>query len=233
MRRRNGVRIFFKYYLLILSGVSFSLGIAILCLTPDGLGLTKRSVAVTFVQGFLKGHPPTGVYTGRRNRLDFSRLEPGDILLAGKPQAAYGHFTHAGLYLGQGDVLEGYVDCGLSRQPVTHYHSYDWACILRVELPPLERARVLEFATAQEFKPFYPAAFKPGQRYWNCTKIIWTAYQQVGLDLDPNVDLWVSPDALYFSPWVHVITAEGDLPLWKGEMPLCPVPIGCAGGSGS
>ena len=203
---------FFRHYFLILSSICLILTTAILVTAPRLPESAAQSLAATFTQGLLQGHAPTGIYTGRVNRLDFKHLQPGDILLGGKPKAAYGHFTHAGLYLGQGWVLEGYVDCGLSRQDVAHYHFYDWACILRVKLSPEEREKVLQYAQQQEFKPFYPAAFKTGERYWNCTKLIWAAYRQVGIDLDAASDLWISPDALYFSPYIEIITTEGEMP---------------------
>lgn len=204
---------FFRHYLLILTSVIIILVTAILICSPDIKLSSPSSLAATYIQNTLQGRAATGVYTGRINQLDLNLLQPGDILLGGKPQAAYGHFTHAGLYLGQGWVLEGYVDCGLSRQAVDHYRFYDWACILRVELPTAERGKVLQYALQQEFKPFYPVAFKSGERYWNCTKLIWAAYRQAGVDLDTFSDLWISPDAIYANPQVQRIAAEGEMPL--------------------
>ena len=204
---------FFKYYLLILPGIIMML-IALIII--DNPGYTHRfwqSAAPRYVYYYLEGRHPTGVSSGKSNRLDFSRLEPGDILLAGNSQSCYGHFTHAGIYLGEGRVLEGYVDCGISRQPLDHYRSYDWACILRVRIPEAKRRQAVEYALKQEFKTFYPAAFKGGENYWNCTKLIWEAFRRQGVDLDSFGDLWVTPDYIFRSPHVELVAGDGELPL--------------------
>jgi uncharacterized protein YycO len=165
------------------------------------------------VKNFLEGKTSTGVFSGRPNSLDFSTAEPGDILLAGDHGGSYGHFTHAGLYLGQGMVLEGYVDCGVSRQWEGHYRYYDWACIMRVKIPPEQRQAALDYALQQENKTFYPIAFKSGERYWNCTKVIWAAYLKQGVDLDSKNDLWVTPDSIYHSQMLEIVTSSGEMPL--------------------
>lgn len=203
---------FFRYYPLVLTGVVIILAAAIMLANPGYLYSLPQSVTACYVGNFFQGNIGTGYFTGCGNQLDFDRLHPGDILLGGKPGGAYGHFTHAGLYLGDNQVLEGYVDCGISRQPVNHYHHYDWACILRVQLPEEDRQQALDYALQQEFKPFYPAAFKPGERLWNCTKLIWAAYQRQGVDLDSNDDLWITPDAIYHSAHVQVIDQRGKMP---------------------
>ena len=172
----------------------------------------SRSVAVSYLQNVFQGRYGSGFFTGQRNQLDFSSLEPGDILLGGNPGGSYGHFTHAGIYVGNGEVMEGYVDCGISRQGAGHYRYYAWACVLRVKLPPEQRLRAAEYAARREGRMFYPAAFKTGDRYWNCTKLIWKAYKEEGVDLDPRRDLWLTPDAIYFSPWVERVSCEGEMP---------------------
>ncbi|MGI6486998.1 MAG: hypothetical protein GX964_09825 [Syntrophomonadaceae bacterium] len=203
---------FFRYYPLVLTGVVIILAAAIMVANPGYLHSLPQSVTACYIGNFCQGNVGTGYFTGRGNQLDFDRLHPGDILLGGKPGGAYGHFTHAGLYLGDNQVLEGYVDCGISRQPVNHYHRYDWACILRVQIPEKNRQQALAYALGQEFKPFYPAAFKPGERLWNCTKLIWAAYQRQGVDLDSNDDLWITPDAMYHSAHVQIIDQRGEMP---------------------
>lgn len=180
---------FFRYYLLILPGVVLALIVMIVLDNPGYVQRFQQSAAPRYVQYFLEGRHPTGINSGKRNHLDFSQLQPGDILLAGNPDSCYGHFTHAGIYLGEGRVLEGYVDCGISRQPLEHYRSYEWACILRVRIPGIMRQRAVEYALEQEHKTFYPVAFKNGKNYWNCTKLIWEAFLREGVDLDSFGDL--------------------------------------------
>ena len=207
------MKLFFRCYYWFLTGCIVVLIAVILLLNPAYQPTASHSALITYIRSALQGDLAIGVFSGQPNRLDFTQLQVGDILLGGNPGGSYGHFTHAGLYLGQGQVLEGYVDCGLSRQLVEHYRNYDWACILRVKLPEAARAVAAEYARQREGRIFYPMAFKPGERYWNCTKIIWAAYQEQGIDLDPFNDLWVTPDALYQSPWVEVVDSEGEIPL--------------------
>jgi uncharacterized protein YycO len=65
------------------------------------------------------------------------------------------------------------------------------------------REAAVEYARAQIGKIFHPLAFKPGDQYWNCTKIIWKAYAENGVDLDALNDVWLTPDAFLNSPWVE------------------------------
>lgn len=204
---------FFRYYPVLFTGMAVLLAVAIIVANPGYIKRFSHTSAPLFVRSLIQGKSSTGVYAGRANNLDFSRVEPGDILLAGDHDSCYGHFTHAGIYLGQGMVLEGYVDCGVSRQRQEHYLYYDWACVARVKLPPEQRQAALDYALKQEYKTFYPIAFKNGDRYWNCTKVIWASYLRQGVDLDSNSDLWVTPDSIYHSQMLEVVTSSGEMPI--------------------
>lgn len=203
---------FFRYYPLILSGTFLLLLSMILTCNPGYLARLPETVPACYFRNAVQGRVGSGYFGGSGNQIDFSMLKPGDILLGGKPGGAYGHFTHAGLYLGEGQVIEGYVDCGVTRQEVECYHRYDWACILRVKAPDDVRKKAVEYASRQEGKLFYPGAFKPGERYWNCTKLIWAAYYRQGIDLDSGQDLWITPDAICHSSWVMVVAREENVP---------------------
>lgn len=203
---------FFRHYLLILSLLLGLLVCSVLLANPGYMRRFPETVATAYFRSVFQGRVGSGYFGGTGNSLDFSVLRPGDILLGGKPGSSYGHFTHAGLYLGKGEVLEGYVDCGITREDVGHYHRYDWVCVLRVKSPEQVRVRAVQYALQQEGKVFYPAAFKPGERYWNCTKFIWAAYYRQGIDLDSGKDMWVTPDAIYKSPHVVVVVKEGPMP---------------------
>lgn len=52
--------------------------------------------------------------------------------MGGWPNTAYGRFSHAGIYIGENKVLEGYVDYGLSVQELSTYLTYSEVCLLRV-----------------------------------------------------------------------------------------------------
>lgn len=142
------------------------------------------------------------------NGISFADLEPGDIILGGYPGCAYGRFSHAGIYVGDGRVVEGYADLGVNTQPVEHYREYQEVCLLRVQAPAAVKARAVEYVQSQQGGLFYPVAFKNGQRFWNCTKIMWKAYMESGVDLSIREDFWVTPDEFYNSPWVSIIREQ-------------------------
>lgn len=173
--------------------------------------LTDRSGSViyTYVASFAKGEIGTGYGSPTPGAVPFSQLEPGDIVLGGWPNTAYGLFSHAGLYLGEHKVLEGYVDYGLSIQDLSTYEHYSRICLLRVNAPAEIKARAVEYALGEEKKMFYPLAFKSGDRLWNCTKIIWRAYAAQGIDLDEIGDLWIAPESLAKSRSVSVFYEKG------------------------
>ena len=173
--------------------------------------LTNRSGSViyTYTASFAKGDIGTGYGSPTPGLVPFSQLEPGDIVLGGWPNTAYGQFSHAGLYLGDHKVLEGYVDYGLSIQDLNTYEHYSRICLLRVNAPAEAKANAVTYALEKEKKMFYPLAFKSGDRLWNCTKIIWRAYADQGIDLDEIGDLWIAPESLAQSRWVSVIYEKG------------------------
>lgn len=169
----------------------------------------KRSVAFTYIQSFRQGQVGYGDQSAPGNDINFTNLEPGDILLGGWPGCAYGYFSHAGLYLGNNQVLESYIHTGVTVNDIFHYHDYSQACILRVKTSPAVKQQAIAYALQQQGKMFYPVSFKNDERYWNCTKIIWKAYQEQGINLDPGNDLWTPPDALGNSPMVEIIASKG------------------------
>jgi len=163
---------------------------------------SRDSVIYTYANSFVNGEIGTGYGSASLDKVSFSDLEPGDIVLGGWPNCAYGRFSHAGLYVGDNKVLEGYVDYGLSLQDLSHYMEYSELSLLRVEASSEIKNRAVEYALAHQGEMFYPVAFKAGERYWNCSKIIWQAYQLQGIDLDAINDLWIAPESFCASPLV-------------------------------
>ncbi len=139
------------------------------------------------------------------NPVSFNGLEPGDLILGGYPGGAYGNYTHAGIYIGNGQVLEAYADMGVFSQPIEHFRSYSQVCLLKVDVDPLIKNQAVEYVKNREGELFYPIAFKPGERIWNCTKILWKAYALQGVDLDSSHDIWVCPDSFRKSRSVSII----------------------------
>ena len=144
------------------------------------------------------------------NNISFDQLEMGDVLVGGYPGCAYGRFSHAAMYIGDGKVIEGYLDSGITINAVEHFRDYSEIALLRVKAPYEVKLAAVDYAKQNEKEMFFPLAFKPGDRIWNCTKIIWQAYMEQGLDLDSVGDIWVAPDSFYQSTWVSIIEERGN-----------------------
>ena len=57
------------------------------------------------------------------NDISFEGLE-GDIVLGAYPHCAYGRYSHAALYVGSGQIIEGYADLGITLQSIEHFREY-------------------------------------------------------------------------------------------------------------
>lgn len=169
----------------------------------------ERRVVGQGMANLMRGWIGPGIPTGRGNSLSLYLLEPGDIILGGNQGSTYGYYTHAALYQGEGRAWEGWLSTGIREMKVARFLNYDWACILRVKTDSAVRNQAVSYVAEHRGGLFFPLAFKSGERIWNCTKIIWKAYQRQGVDLDAGQDLWVTPDNLYHSPLVEIITESG------------------------
>lgn len=169
----------------------------------------RESVVYTYLQSFSQGEIGSGYGQAEYEYIPFEKLEPGDILLGGWPNCAYGTYSHAGLYLGNNEVLEAYVDYGVCIQPLDHYYDYTELCLLRVKASQAVKDQVIKAARGYTGKMFYPLAFKNGGEYYNCTKFIWKAYADQGIDLDQKHDLWVAPDNFRHGSNVDILYEKG------------------------
>lgn len=164
-----------------------------------------RGAVQTYLHNALQGRLGFGLAGYYNNQMPFEGLEPGDLVLGGYPDCAYGRFSHAAIYLGNGQVAEAYAEVGVMVSSVQHFHSYSQVCLLKVDAAPEIKQKAVEYVMSRQGALFYPIAFKPGERIWNCTKIMWKAYADLGVNLDSSNDIWVTPDAFYRSPRVTVI----------------------------
>lgn len=164
-----------------------------------------HAVMRTYIKSAKQGHTGYGCEGYYNNAISFAGLEPGDLVLGAYPDCAYGHYSHVGIYLGRGKVMEGFVDLGVNIQPLEHYRQYSEICLLRVNASKAVKERAIANVMKYEGRLFYPLAFRPGERIFNCTKIMWKAYMQEGIDLAPEDDLWIAPDVFCRSPRVSVI----------------------------
>jgi len=169
----------------------------------------RDSIIYTYARSFVKGEIGSGYGEGEIDDIPLAGLEPGDIILGGWPNCAYGRYSHAGLYLGNNQVLEGYVDYGLSIQPLGHYMNYTELCLLHINAKTDIKKKAVKYALQYKGQIFYPVAFKDDTRYWNCSKIIWKAYQEQGLNLDKLNDLWIAPESFIGSENVKILYQKG------------------------
>ncbi|MDD2621308.1 MAG: YiiX/YebB-like N1pC/P60 family cysteine hydrolase [Syntrophomonadaceae bacterium] len=169
----------------------------------------QDAVMFTYFDHALKGHGGYVTSTGFGNRISFAGLEPGDILLGGYDECGYGRFSHAGIYIGNNQVIEGYADLGITKQSIDHYWNYSEICLLQVDAPNEIKIKAVEYAKKHQGKLFYPICFKSGEKYWNCTKIMWKAYADQGFELVEDNDFWISPDAFYKNSKLRIIREEG------------------------
>jgi uncharacterized protein YycO len=194
-----------KWFRLLILPIIGLLVLIVILLNNINLFKGRESITFIYLDSLRKGNAGYGQISEYNNNISLSSLKPGDILLGGWPDCAYGAFSHAGLYLGNGEVLEGYVDSGITINSVEHYKDYAKACILRVQTSEDVKKEVIKYARKQEGKIFYPVAFKSGERYWNCSKIIWKSYMEQNIDLDNSHDLWIAPVVFYNSPYTKII----------------------------
>ena len=159
----------------------------------------------TYLKNFQRGSAGLGIAGDYKNSISFSGLEPGDIILGGYPDCSYGEYSHAALYIGSNEVIEGNADSGIAIQSIFHFSSYSQVALLRIEAPAELKTHAVEYALAHRGKAFYPLAFKNGERIWNCSKIMWKAYMEQGIDLDPLHDIWVKPESFKTSPYARLI----------------------------
>ena len=59
-------------------------------------------------------------------------------------------------------------------------------CLLKIKAPSEHKQAAVNYAENHLGQLFYPVAFKPGERIWNCTKIVWEAYRQQGMTCPPE-----------------------------------------------
>lgn len=162
-----------------------------------------------YLNSLMEGKVASGIPTGTYSPDRFTSLEPGDILLGGWTDCAYGKFSHAGIYAGDGVIMEALVDTGVVDMNVDHFMEYAQIAVVRVKTSPEAKRRAVDYVLSHKGEMFFPLAFKTNSRYWNCTSILWRAYAEQGVDLDYLDDLWVTPENIKYSPQVEVVFEKG------------------------
>lgn len=151
------------------------------------------------------GHLGVGKWDGVPNADPLPDLEPGDIILAHNPGAIWGHFIHAAIYAGEGQVVDTLLKQGVHLGSLQRYRYYTHAAVLKVNLAPEVKRQAVEYARSLVGRPFFLLASRRGEQWFYCTKVVWWAYKQVGIDLDPRGGYWVVPDRLVEHPLVQLV----------------------------
>ncbi|GEM_PF-6156415 len=131
-------------------------------------------------------------------------LIPGDILLGSIDESLVpGRWSHVGLYIGNGEVIEAFsADEPVSIRPTLEWISPEmkWVTYLRVISADSEtRRKAIDFALSQFEKPYNKNIFfkrSKGDSYY-CSELVWAAYINASrgkIDLDgPSFPLGVYP----------------------------------------
>ncbi len=132
-------------------------------------------------------------------RLPIDLLEPGDIILAHNPHAVYGYWSHATLYLGDGQVLHQDLISGIGTAPVDWLAWYDELEVVRPDASPALRAAAAAWAGRLDGGLFNLLARPDDPCQWTCASSVYEAYQAQGLDVGDGRS-WITPDALASGP---------------------------------
>lgn len=134
--------------------------------------------------------------------LTASHLEPGDILLCHNPGGGYGYWTHAGLYVGDGQVVDAndFV-LGTVRKPLTSYRNYAKVMVLRVKTSLKTRQEAARFALGEVGRAYDPFSGLSDGHSEYCSKLVWESFAAAKVQLTPRHH-WVLPDDLAHSPKV-------------------------------
>lgn len=169
------------------------------------------------------------------NTLDYSLLEPGDILSVANPTDVglmryLVFWSHVGVVSAHGDVIDAvreprgeYVGDDtffqVHRSPFDSYRlSYD-VLALRPKLPAAARREAALYAESKLGTPYSPTVLhilfgRRDTKGYSCASLLWQAYRQQGLDLgrlrltrliDPLLAVAVIPLALSHDPQVEII----------------------------
>lgn len=129
-------------------------------------------------------------------------IDVGDILLhrAQSTLACLYEFTHAGIYIGCGRVVEAREDedGGIDYYPLTEwdYPNDVWVTLLRVKSASMQqKAGAVRFARDQAergrrgevvYELYLGKCVDPppGAAHWYCTELVWAAYRSQGIDIE-------------------------------------------------
>lgn len=140
-------------------------------------------------------------------RIDLRRiqLQAGDVLVCHVPDAAYGHYTHVTMYLGEGQVYNCNPREGFYLHPLHWLSRYDYALVLRPGTTATAR-QVAGWVRSQLERPFFIGADRQDPHLATCVTLAWQGWYRHHPEL-PVAAGAMSPDQLV-DEWQHLVLAE-------------------------
>jgi len=136
----------------------------------------------------------------------------------GVGEISLGPRDHAGIYVGDGEVVEA-AESGVHKSSLSSWVGRGDQVgveILRVDVSDGIRAEAVKFAEAQLGESYdwdwMSKKYENSESEWYCSEIVWAAYKNQGIDLDANTLGFgmggVAPQEIYDSDYTHVIASE-------------------------
>ncbi|MBC8064453.1 MAG: hypothetical protein H7Y17_06465 [Chlorobia bacterium] len=159
--------------------------------------------------------------------LQWGDLQAGDILFT-RPNPAIipgflwaMHYSHVGIYVRPGVVMEANVDKGVRLRPLERWrNSHAHMGFARVKPQFLSQVPNLETAMDEAADNWTKNRIKYNLAMWNeagtsygksyCSELIWMVYGELGLDLrdDPQSEIYVQWVQATFGDWAARVIAE-------------------------
>lgn len=164
-------------------------------------------------------------------------LDPGDILICKTPGSLiFGDWTHVGMYIGNGNVVESNMTNSITREPGVEvnplsdwmYPKKKWVSYQRVSTADdATRRAAVKFAMDQYYDGdkydynFFQKSSDPNSDSWYCSELVWAAYWNAS---NGQIDLeyhqfgirfpygFVHPEEIYDDEETEII--GGDLREW-------------------
>jgi hypothetical protein len=157
----------------------------------DGGGFVRHFIHYGLFKGYTAGFPerPLALSIPRE------RLEPGDVILGGNPGAVYGEWSHATIYLGDGQVLVQDLLRGISIGELDELAWYDHLRIIRPMASATTRAEVAQTARHYVGGLFNLMSHPQDPWQWTCSRCVHDAYLRHGIHVSDG-RFWITPDAL-------------------------------------
>ena len=134
--------------------------------------------------------------------LSFLSLRPGDLLLCRSPGSVVpGFWTHVGMYVGGGEVVEALPKPGVTKTLVADWNCPTKTCVeaLRVKTTGEIRNKAVSFALDQINKPYDWCWWQKDAdgEAWYCSELVWAVYLKAS---DGTINIEYGPDITGITP---------------------------------